>query len=113
MKSRNGHNEIDQQVFERQAAICKAFANPTRLHLLDALAKGEQSVSDLQRELGISKPNLSQHLAVLKSAGITCSRRDGKEILCSLTMPQVKQACQIIRDVLRGQIRSTRLLDLD
>ena len=99
----------DEQVYEMQVRICKAFANATRLRILDLLAKGEHTVSDLQEHLGITTANVSQHLAILKSAGVVSARRDGKQIYCSLTLPEVKQACQLIRDVLRAQIRDRRL----
>ena len=55
-------------------------------------------------------PNLSQHLAILKAAGVVTTRREGKQIYCSLAIPEVKQACQLIRNVLRAQIRNGRRL---
>jgi DNA-binding transcriptional ArsR family regulator len=108
---RNGNGKsVEEQVFERQANICKAFANPTRLRLLDMLGRGEQAVSDLQEGLGISKANLSQHLTILRSAGVIVTRRQGKQVICNLAMPEIKQACQLIRNVLRVQVRETRHL---
>jgi len=109
MAHKNGKS-IDEQIFERQANICKAFANSTRLHLLDMLGKGECAVAELQAELGISKANLSQHLAILRSSGAVVTRRNGKQVLCSLAMPEIKQACLLIRNVLRAQVRQTRKL---
>ncbi len=97
--------EIDDQIFERQAVICKAFAHPTRLHLLDLLGNGERGVGELQEVLGISKANMSQHLAILKSAGVVVTRRDGKQVYAALAIPEVKQACHLIHQVLRTQIR--------
>jgi ArsR family transcriptional regulator len=102
--------ETEDRVYEMQVRICKAFANPARLRVLDLLANRERAVSDLQRQLGISKANLSQHLAVLKAAGVVATRRDGKQIYCSLAIPEVKQACQLIRGVLRAQLRNGRKL---
>ncbi len=102
--------ESEEQIFEMQVRICKAFANSTRLRMLDLLAKRGQSVSDLQSALGITLPNVSQHLAILKAAGVVSTHRDGKQIHCSLTFPEVKQACQLIRDVLRAQLRNDRKL---
>jgi DNA-binding transcriptional ArsR family regulator len=109
MARRNGKS-IDEQVFERQANICKAFANSTRLHMLDILGNGECAVSKIQAELGISKANLSQHLAILKNAGVVLARRNGNQVFCSLAMPEIKQACHLIRNVLRAQVRETRKL---
>ena len=103
-------NGTEEKIFARQAMICKAFANPTRLRLLDLLGRGERGVSDLQEELGISKTNLSQHLAILRSAGVVTARRNGKQVFCSLAMPEVKQACTLIRNVLRAQVRESRNL---
>jgi ArsR family transcriptional regulator len=101
---------FDSEIFERQAVICKAFAHPTRLHLLDLLGKGERGVGRLQDELGISKANMSQHLAILRSAGVVTTRRSGKQVYAALAIPEVKQACELIHQVLRTQIRKQRRL---
>jgi DNA-binding transcriptional ArsR family regulator len=103
---------MDREVYVLQSRICKAFANPIRLELLDVLAERERYASELQERLGISNPNLSQHLAVLRAAGVVRTRREGKQLLCSLAMPQVKSACQMIRDVLRTQIKARGSLAL-
>lgn len=103
---------LDQQVLEMQVRICKAFANTTRLQMLDLLSQGEWPVAKLQVQLAVSKPNLSQHLALLKSAGIVATRRQGRNIYCSLALPEVKTACKLIRDVLRAQVRRGRNLTI-
>jgi len=100
----------DDEIFERQAQICKAFAHPGRLRILDLLGKGERGVSELQKQLGCSKTSLSQQISILKSAGVLSTRRNGKQIYCSLAMPEVKEACQLIRGVLRAQIAANNRL---
>jgi DNA-binding transcriptional ArsR family regulator len=107
---KSAKGEVDEQIYDMQVRICKAFANATRLRMLDLLAKQERTVSDLQAALKITTPNVSQHLAILKAAGVVTTRRDGKQIYCSLTIPEVKQACGLIRDVLRAQLRTGRKL---
>lgn len=97
--------DVDRQLYDLQAQLCKAFAHPVRLQILDLLAKNEMPVSELQAEVGVTTANMSQHLAVLKSAGVVRSRREGKVIYCSLAIPEVKQACHIIRNVLRANLR--------
>ena len=104
------NNGIENEIFERQAMICKAFAHPTRLHLLDLLGKGECGVGALQDKLGASKANISQHLAILKSAGVVITRRSGKQVYAALAIPEVKQACHLIHRVLRKQIRKQHRL---
>lgn len=100
----------DDEIFERQAQICKAFAHPGRLRILDLLGKGERGVSELQSELGMSKTSLSQQISILKSAGVLSTRRNGKQIYCSLAIPEVKEACQLIRGVLRAQLAASHRL---
>src|SRR6266498_6041540 len=108
MRKTKPKKSTDVEIFERQARICKAFAHPARLQILDLLGQGECGVSALQAALGISKTGISQHLAILKSAGVLSTRRNGKQVLCSLAIPEVKQACQLIRRVLLAQIADSR-----
>ncbi len=98
----------EQELYERQAVICKAFANPTRLHLVEMLLSGERWAVELQEGLGISKANLSQHLAVLKSAGVVATRREGKQLHCGIAVPEVKQAMGVFRSMLRTQGKESR-----
>lgn len=98
----------DQALFERQAVICKAFANPTRLHLVEMLSRGERWAAELQQGLGISKANLSQHLAVLKSAGVVATRREGKQLHCGLAVPEVRDAMGVLRNILKAQTKEIR-----
>ncbi len=100
-----GKRDFDDRVYEMQVRICKAFANPIRLRMLDLLSKRAYTVTELQEKLGITTPNTSQHLAILKAAGIVATERIGKQIRCSLALPEVKQACELIRSVLRAQLR--------
>lgn len=78
--------------------------------MLDMLGRREWPVGKLQEELGVSKPNLSQHLAVLKAAGVVVTRREGKQVYCGLAMPEVKDACHLIRNMLRAQLKNGRRL---
>lgn len=111
MNNHNGNDrDLEEEIYERQVGICKAFANPTRLRILDMIATRDETSTSLQRKLGVSTANLSQHLAVLKAAGVVVTRREGKNVHCSLAIPEVKQACHLIRNVLRAQLRNGRRL---
>jgi len=94
-------HRANSSLYERQAQICKAFANPTRLHILDLLGRKSRGVSELQATLGVSKANLSQHLAILRNVGTVVTRRKGKQVYCALAIPEIKQACGLMRQVLR------------
>jgi DNA-binding transcriptional ArsR family regulator len=111
-RKNRARGSVEAEVFERQARICKAFANATRLQMLDFLGKRDWAASDLQAQLGITKANLSQHIGILKAAGIVGTRRKGRQVYFSLVMPEVKSACRLIRDVLRAQVRNGQRLSI-
>lgn len=84
---------------QRYAAISHALADAKRLCVLECLSRGECSVSDLSREAKCQVPNMSQHLAVLRSAGLVESRRDGNTVLYRLSDPRILEAYQLIKSV--------------
>ena len=86
-------------VLQRIASISRALADPKRLCVLEVLAGGERSVSDLSREASCHVPNMSQHLAVLRAAGLVVSRRDGSTVYYRLTDPRVLEAYRSIRSL--------------
>ena len=78
------------------ARLMKALANPDRLMLLCQLAPGERSVSQLEAELGILQPTLSQQLGVLREEGLVDTRRDGKHIYYRVRSPQALAVLQAL-----------------
>jgi DNA-binding transcriptional ArsR family regulator len=83
----------------RAAGIARALADPKRLCVVERLAGGEQSVSELSREVGCQVPNMSQHLAVLRSAGLVASRREGNTIFYRLADDRVLDAYRLLQQV--------------
>jgi DNA-binding transcriptional ArsR family regulator len=92
-------SDFDRQ---RYAAVGRALADPKRLCVLESLAAGELSVSDLSTKVGCQVPNMSQHLAVLRSAGLVQSRRDGSTVFYRLADVRVLEAYRLIQS-LAGQ----------
>src|SRR5919199_364386 len=86
---------------ERAAAVARALSDPKRLCVLETLADGERSVSELSRDAGCQVPNMSQHLAVLRSAGLVSSRREGNTIYYRLSDPTVLEAYRLIQRIAR------------
>ena len=60
--------------------MLKALANPARLRIALHLLGGERGVSDIESELGLRQPNLSQHLAELREAGLVTTRREARNV---------------------------------
>jgi DNA-binding transcriptional ArsR family regulator len=83
----------------RAAAIARALADPKRLCVVERLGTGERSVSELSRDIGCQVPNMSQHLSVLRSAGLVASRREGSTIFYRLVDERVLEACRLLQQV--------------
>jgi len=91
-------SELDRQRF---AAIGRALSDPKRLCVLESLAIGELSVGDLSTRVGCHVPNMSQHLAVLRSAGLVTTRREGNTVLYRLADPRVLETYRLIQTIAR------------
>ena len=99
-----------EALYRLQAEICRVMGHPRRLAILDLLGDGEKSTAALLRALRVSKVNLSQHLAVMKNAGVVVSRREGREMFYRLAYPEIKDACRLTREVLALRLeQSSRL----
>jgi ArsR family transcriptional regulator, virulence genes transcriptional regulator len=83
----------------RAASIARALADPKRLCVVERLAGGEQSVSELSREVGCQVPNMSQHLSVLRAAGLVASRREGSTVFYRLADDRVLDAYRLLQQV--------------
>ncbi len=95
----------EMEIFEMQADVCLALANPRRLQILNLLKEGERSVSSMLDAIAINKANMSQHLSVLKQKGLVLTRREGTTIYYRLASPRISEACSIMRDVLRETLK--------
>ena len=73
------------------AALLKTLAHPARLMLVCSLVEGEYAVGALEAKLDLHQPHLSQHLTVLRDAGIVSTRREGKQIFYRLTEEKAAQ----------------------
>jgi DNA-binding transcriptional ArsR family regulator len=67
-----------------------AVAEPQRRRILDVLAQGERSVTELIAALGLSQPQVSKHLRVLREVGVVRVRDDGRRRLYRLNGPALK-----------------------
>jgi ArsR family transcriptional regulator len=90
-----------REVFVWQAEVCKALANPKRLEIIHALAVGGRlCAAELLSAAELSKTNLSQHMRVLRSAGIVEAEREGVQVCYRLSSPKVGAACETLREFL-------------
>ena len=74
---------------QEASQFLKVLANPDRLLLLCKLQTAELTVGELEEQLGIKQPTLSQQLGVLRDKGLVATRREGKYMYYRLASPQV------------------------
>ena len=93
----------DKSIYEMQAEVCKTLTNPKRIEILNTLQNEEKTVTELVNALGVSKANVSQHLAVMRHKGILATRRVGVNIYYRVANPKVIEACSLMKEVLFEQ----------
>jgi DNA-binding transcriptional ArsR family regulator len=94
-----------EAIYAMQAEICRVLGHRRRIQILDLLAEGEKSTAELLRALGVNKVNLSQHLALLKRAGLVETLHQGRAASYRLSFTEIKDACRLIREVLAARLR--------
>lgn len=87
-----------REIYDLHARVCKAIADPKRLLILDALRDGARSVGEIAEDLGMSQPNTSQHLAILRERNIVTTSRSGNTIYYSLNSRKVIDAVDLLRE---------------
>ncbi len=81
------------------ASIFKALMHPTRLAILEILREGEQCVCHLEAALGYRQAYISQHLIVLREAGLVEDRRDGARMYYQVVKPEVFDLLELARSL--------------
>jgi len=87
---------LPRLAYQKNAEIYKFLANPKRLEILNLLREQELAVEDLIKELELPKANVSQHLAVLRHAGLVSVRRDGVRAYYKIVDPRIVEPCRIL-----------------
>jgi DNA-binding transcriptional ArsR family regulator len=99
---------VSRPLYQAKAELFKTLGHPARIRVLELLAERERAVGEMLPEVGVEATNLSQHLAVLRRAGLVTFRKEGSTAFYSLTSPQVAQllavARRILTEVLAGQV---------
>lgn len=97
----------DKSLYEIKARIIAVLANPKRLEIVDLLSGRERAVSDVSRDLGLAQATTSQHLAIMRKAGVLEKRKEGNRVYYRLADPKIAAACGVMSeavvDLLAGQ----------
>jgi DNA-binding transcriptional ArsR family regulator len=95
-----------QAKYEARARIIKAMAHPTRLFIVDELARnGERCVCELTEMVGVDMSTVSRHLAMLKNAGIVEDDKRGTAVYYRLRCPCVTAFFDCVETVLQKNVK--------
>jgi len=98
------------ELYSLKAELCKTFADPKRLIIIDELREGERTVGELARVLELPQAVVSRHLAILRERGVVKHRREGTSAYYSLSDQKIGEACDMVHQILLGQIEANRQL---
>lgn len=101
-------NDPKLKLFAGLAEIGRALGNEHRLRILELLAQRERSVEALAERVGLSIANASQHLRLLRAAGLLTSRRDGKHVLYVVSDPKVLELTAALGRVAERNLAQVR-----
>ena len=88
--------------YEIRSGIIKAMAHPTRLFIVDELARQTRCVCELTKMVGADISTVSKHLTVLKQAGIVQDEKRGTQVFYTLRCPCVRQFIDCVEAVLKS-----------
>lgn len=91
-----GRFALTPELLELIAERFKALGEPARLRILNALRRGEMSVSELMEETGLGQANISKHLQVLHALGFVERRKQGLYVHYRLADESVFELCDIV-----------------
>jgi len=90
-------------IFEMQASLCQAMANPIRLEIVHLLRERTFSVSEIAQTLKRPQATISRHLSILRQAGVVIGQRQGQEMHYQLANPKIADVCNLMRQLLTEQ----------
>ncbi len=95
-----------RQLVELYAQVCRALSDPKRLLIIEALRDGPLTVGQLAEAIGVSQPNASQHLAVLRERRIVVTERDGTKVRYRLNGGRILTALDLLREHAHEGVRN-------
>lgn len=90
---------------DARAQVLKAMAHPSRLFIIEELAKEERCVADLTAMIGADVSTVSKHLSVLKQAGIVIDDKRGNQVFYRLRVPCILNFFGCVESVLQTRAK--------
>ena len=104
---------MTKPIYELKAQFFKTLGHPARIRVLEVLADGPRSVSDLQPDVGLEASHLSQQLSLMRKAGIVQAERQGSSMIYSVTDPQIFELLSVAKQIITTSLTGAGALLAD
>jgi ArsR family transcriptional regulator len=91
-------------LYQAKAEFFKTLGHPARIRILELLSERDHAVHELLDAIAVEPSSLSQQLAVLRHSSLVVSRREGGEVVYSVSAPEVRELLLVARRILRELI---------
>ena len=99
---------LSPEMIELVAERFRALGEPARLHIMQALRGGEQTVGELVEATGLGMANVSKHLQLLHAAGFVTRRKEGLYVSYGIAGEDVFRLCDIMCGRLAAETEERR-----
>lgn len=99
-------NAVSIPLYQAKAEFFRTLGHPARIRILELLSERDHAVHELLAAIGIEASSLSQQLAVLRRTSLVVSRREGGNVVYSVSVPEVRDLLAAARSILTGLNRT-------
>jgi len=96
----------EKKLYRLHADFCKFMGHAKRIEIIFLLGKRELCVDDIAKGMKAQAPNISQHLAVMRSRNVVAMRQVGIKKYYRLSNPEILKACLIMQKLMIKQMCS-------
>jgi DNA-binding transcriptional ArsR family regulator len=85
--------------YEKGSELLKALAHPVRMEIIVRLKEDGCNVTEIQKNLGLPQSTISQHLRILKTAGVLSRRREGTRVCYAIEKKEILDIIRMLEDM--------------
>ncbi|AZT90643.1 ArsR family transcriptional regulator [Caldicellulosiruptor changbaiensis] len=89
---------MEERIYKRISEYFKALSHPTRIKIIELLAKSEMCVCEMMAKLQLDQSHISRHLIILKSNGMVEDRREGNRVFYRVVDKNVIEIVEKIKE---------------
>jgi len=106
-------SSMKTKVFEMEAQVLKALAQPTRLKILECLRKGERSIYEIIPYIHAEQSNVSRHISLMHKNDIVTTRKDGVKVMVKVKDTEIFNILDRVSKILKDRFKEQEKLLLE